>query len=121
MNVIGPHSGHAMSPVTSEPPAEEASGQRASRRLRGKALRKACPRSSHADVFLGQLKRDPLKLIEQSDSRLRFGEIDPGDLPFLANPGDAQDLVEPAPPHVPLIEQLLSNLLNLSPLGLQRL
>jgi uncharacterized protein (DUF2252 family) len=52
--------------ATSEPPPE-ASGQRASRKLRGKALRKDCPRSSHADVILGQPDRDPLALIEQSN------------------------------------------------------
>jgi uncharacterized protein (DUF2252 family) len=44
-----------------------ASGQRASRRQHGKSLRKACPRSSHADVVLGQGQRDPLALIEQSN------------------------------------------------------
>jgi uncharacterized protein (DUF2252 family) len=37
------------------------------RQLQGKALRKACPRSSHADIILGQGQRDPLALIEQSD------------------------------------------------------
>ena len=41
--------------------------QRESRRLAGKALRKDCPRSSHAEVFLGQGERDPLALIEQSN------------------------------------------------------
>ncbi len=35
--------------------------------MAGKALRKQCPRSSHADVVLGQSKRDPLALIEQSN------------------------------------------------------
>lgn len=34
---------------------------------KGKALRKACPRSSHADVILGQEKRDPLALLEESN------------------------------------------------------
>jgi uncharacterized protein (DUF2252 family) len=43
------------------------SGQRESRKARGKALRKDCPRSSHADVILGQGKRDPLALIEESN------------------------------------------------------
>jgi uncharacterized protein (DUF2252 family) len=43
------------------------SRQREGRRLRGKALRKACPRSSHAEVGLGQSQRDPLGLIEQSN------------------------------------------------------
>src|SRR5262249_18536618 len=52
-------------PTGTAPP--EASGQRASRKLRGKALRKDCPRSSHADVILGQPERDPMGLIEQSN------------------------------------------------------
>src|SRR5262245_50187943 len=38
------------------------------RRLRGKELRKACPRSSHGSVILGQPTRDPLELIEQSNA-----------------------------------------------------
>ncbi len=42
-------------------------GQRETRRLRGKALRKACPRSSHASVILGQSHRDPMGLIEESN------------------------------------------------------
>src|SRR5262245_64589537 len=37
------------------------------RKLRGKALRKSCPRSSHAGVILGKGERDPLGLIEESD------------------------------------------------------
>ena len=41
--------------------------QRESRKARGKALRKDCPRSGHADVVLGQGKRDPLALIEESN------------------------------------------------------
>src|SRR5262249_57268750 len=53
--------------ATSVPPREAASGQRASRKLRGKALRKVCPRSSHADVILSQAERDPMALIEQSN------------------------------------------------------
>src|SRR5262249_17757122 len=48
-------------------PAPETAGLRAARRLAGKALRKDCPRSSHADVVLGQKERDPLALIEQSN------------------------------------------------------
>jgi uncharacterized protein (DUF2252 family) len=40
---------------------------REARKLGGKALRKACPRSSHASVQLGQRERDPLDLIEESD------------------------------------------------------
>jgi uncharacterized protein (DUF2252 family) len=42
-------------------------GKREARRLQGKALRKNCPRSSHADVALGRPDRDPLALIEQSN------------------------------------------------------
>jgi len=48
--------------------SETLRGDRESRRLRGKALRKACPRSSHAGVILGQPERDPLSLIEQSNA-----------------------------------------------------
>src|SRR5262245_37283199 len=59
--------GASVAVATSALPAEEASGQRASRKLRGKALRKACPRSSHAGVVLGQEKRDPMTLIEESN------------------------------------------------------
>jgi uncharacterized protein (DUF2252 family) len=53
--------------ATIAPPPEGASGQRAGRKVRGKALRNDCPRSSHADVILGQTERDPLALIEQSN------------------------------------------------------
>src|SRR6516164_2927631 len=42
-------------------------GQRESRKVRGKSLRKDCPRASHADVVLGQGERDPLALIEESN------------------------------------------------------
>jgi uncharacterized protein (DUF2252 family) len=55
------------SAATGAPRTGAASGQRANRKLLGKALRKACPRSSHADVILGQAERDPLALIEQSN------------------------------------------------------
>ena len=48
--------------------SETLRGDRESRRLRGKALRKTCPRSSHAGVVLGQPERDPLSLIEQSNA-----------------------------------------------------
>jgi uncharacterized protein (DUF2252 family) len=54
-------------PVAIECPPEAARGERESRRLRGKALRKTCPRSSHAGVVLGQPGRDPLALIEGSN------------------------------------------------------
>jgi uncharacterized protein (DUF2252 family) len=40
---------------------------RADRKLQGKALRKTCPRSSHAGAILGQGERDALALIEESD------------------------------------------------------
>src|SRR5262249_50063198 len=40
---------------------------RDARRAEGKALRKTCARSSHAEVILGQGERDPLALIEESD------------------------------------------------------
>jgi uncharacterized protein (DUF2252 family) len=49
------------------PPPGAIPSQRESRNLQGKALRKGCPRSSHASVTLGQPDRDPLSLIEQSD------------------------------------------------------
>jgi uncharacterized protein (DUF2252 family) len=48
------------------PPAAEP-GEGASRQLQGKALRKTCPRSSHAGVILGQGQRDPLDLLEESN------------------------------------------------------
>src|SRR5215468_1779116 len=40
---------------------------REARKIRGKALRKVCPRSSHASVQLGKRERDLLDLIEESD------------------------------------------------------
>src|SRR5262249_42361648 len=40
---------------------------REDRKSQGKALRKTCPRSSHAGVVLGQPQRDPLALIEASN------------------------------------------------------
>src|SRR5262249_35281332 len=46
---------------------QAATGQRAARAQNGKALRKDCPRSSHADTILGQAKRDPMALIEESN------------------------------------------------------
>jgi hypothetical protein len=52
---------------TASAPGATTPGQRESRKLRGKALRKDCPRSSHADLILGQGKRDPLALIEESN------------------------------------------------------
>src|SRR5262245_55012774 len=39
----------------------------ATRQLGGKALRKVCSRSSHAEAILGQGERDALALIEDSD------------------------------------------------------
>src|SRR5262249_16311626 len=52
--------------VVAPRPAAEPRGREA-RKLQGKALRKTCPRSSHGGVTLGQGKRDPLALIEESD------------------------------------------------------
>jgi uncharacterized protein (DUF2252 family) len=54
-------------PNTAGATSASESGQRARRKLAGKALRKDCPRSSHAEVILGQPERDPLALIEQSN------------------------------------------------------
>jgi uncharacterized protein (DUF2252 family) len=48
-------------------PPDAAPGERESRKLRGKGLRKTCPRSSHADAVLGQSGRDPLALLEESN------------------------------------------------------
>lgn len=42
-------------------------GMRSARKRHGKALRKACPRSAHAGVVLGQGHRDPLGIIEESN------------------------------------------------------
>jgi uncharacterized protein (DUF2252 family) len=50
-------------------PAPQPEGRgREARRLQGKSLRKACPRSSHAAATLGQGERDPLALIEASNT-----------------------------------------------------
>src|SRR5262245_48522501 len=51
----------------SAPMPDATPGGREARKLQGKALRKTCPRSSHAGVILGQPQRDPLALIEESD------------------------------------------------------
>jgi uncharacterized protein (DUF2252 family) len=59
--------GSTTTAATSPPAPESAPGLRDRRKLRGKALRKDCPRSSHADVILGQPDRDPMGLIEQSN------------------------------------------------------
>jgi uncharacterized protein (DUF2252 family) len=67
MKTNHPNDGSETALVKSEPEAESGPGQRASRKSRGKALRKDCPRSSHADVILGQPDRDPMGLIEQSN------------------------------------------------------
>src|SRR5262245_4657228 len=64
--VTGKSDGSA--PVANAPSPEAIRPERESRRLRGKALRKNCPRSSHASVVLGQPERDPLSLIEQSNT-----------------------------------------------------
>jgi uncharacterized protein (DUF2252 family) len=49
------------------PRQDEAPRDREARKLQGRALRKTCPRSSHADVVLGQSQRDPLALLEGSN------------------------------------------------------
>jgi uncharacterized protein (DUF2252 family) len=49
------------------PQPEASTSLREARRQQGKALRKNCPRSSHADVALGSGDRDPLALIEETD------------------------------------------------------
>jgi uncharacterized protein (DUF2252 family) len=59
--------GESTTAAATSAPLLAAPGQRASRKLRGKAMRKTCPRSSHADVILGQPERDPMALIEQSN------------------------------------------------------
>jgi uncharacterized protein (DUF2252 family) len=57
----------AGAPREAAPQAGAAPQGREARKLQGKALRKDCPRSSHAGVTLGQGERDPLALIEESD------------------------------------------------------
>lgn len=57
----------AGAPSGGAPAADSLPGRREVRRQQGKALRRACPRSSHARVILGQPQRDPLALIEASD------------------------------------------------------
>ena len=52
---------------TADAAAHTTASQRERRQRQGKALRKTCPRSSHADVILGQGERDALALIEASD------------------------------------------------------
>src|SRR5262249_19527794 len=52
---------------TADAAAHTAPSQRERRQRQGKALRKMCPRSRHADVILGQGERDALALIEASD------------------------------------------------------
>src|SRR5262245_47151012 len=47
--------------------AEAPPSQREARRRQGKALRKNCPRSSHADAATERADRDPLALIEETD------------------------------------------------------
>jgi uncharacterized protein (DUF2252 family) len=56
----------AAPPVPAPQPDAEPRGREA-RKLEGKALRKTCPRSSHAGGTLGQGERDPLALIEASN------------------------------------------------------
>jgi uncharacterized protein (DUF2252 family) len=49
------------------PPADTATPQREARKQQGRELRKACPRSSHGQKILGQTKRDPMALLEESN------------------------------------------------------
>jgi uncharacterized protein (DUF2252 family) len=49
------------------PVPESATPQRDLRRQQGRELRKACPRSSHAEKVLGQAERDSMALLEESD------------------------------------------------------
>lgn len=49
------------------PPAATLMNQREARAAQGLALRKSCPRSSHAGAILGQSARDPMALLEESD------------------------------------------------------
>jgi uncharacterized protein (DUF2252 family) len=62
--------------VSSAPLSAVPATQRATRKLQGKELRRTCPRSSHAGVILGQPRRDPLDLIEESDKD-RVGQLLP--------------------------------------------
>src|ERR1700752_1353897 len=48
------------------PSVNSSTSQREGRRLAGKALRKACPRASHAKMPLDP-KRDPVALLEESN------------------------------------------------------
>jgi uncharacterized protein (DUF2252 family) len=57
----------AAAPRARSAPADDGVPGREARTLQGKALRKACPRSAHAGVSLGQGERDPLALIEESN------------------------------------------------------
>jgi uncharacterized protein (DUF2252 family) len=57
----------AAAPRGRAPQADGRPRGREARQLQGKALRKTCPRSSHAGVTLGQGERDPVALIEESD------------------------------------------------------
>ena len=57
----------ANQPPVRAPQPDATPPNREARELQGKALRKACPRSRHAGVTLGQGERDALALIEESD------------------------------------------------------
>jgi uncharacterized protein (DUF2252 family) len=54
-------------PAEGASPPDASAPNRESRKLQGKELRKKCPRSSHAQVILGQTQRDPLTLLEESN------------------------------------------------------
>jgi uncharacterized protein (DUF2252 family) len=61
--------------ATPDLPAD-APSRRSALRAKGRELRTACPRSTHAQVVLGQTKRDPLGLLEQSNEG-RVGHLVP--------------------------------------------
>jgi uncharacterized protein (DUF2252 family) len=65
-----------------QPTWENNGSQREARRRQGKAVRKTCPRSSHANLGTALSSRDPLDLIEQSNADrlqkllpIRFGRM----------------------------------------------
>jgi uncharacterized protein (DUF2252 family) len=71
--------------------------ERAKRQLQGKALRKACPRSSHADIILGQGQRDIESLLKESNRGrvkkllpIRFGRMAQSPLAFFRGTASLQ-------------------------------
>jgi uncharacterized protein (DUF2252 family) len=57
----------AKKPEVKEQSQATSTPQRDARRRQGQELRKKCPRSSHAQTGLDQIKRDPLALLEESN------------------------------------------------------